>query len=115
MDKTMTKHQCRLKVWISTYCASKYPQYNSDIWVLIYGCLTSLISLDNYGNTLNELKYITLDELITFINELAEDRWGEAANSILNIYGVESSQDIKNMCFEFIDAGFIPNRIRLEK
>jgi hypothetical protein len=82
-------------------------QYTIEAWGLVYGCMVSESCFDKNGEINDKTEDIELSNLINLIEELATHKWGEAAKPILEIYGLKTTSDIKEIWDGYIRAGVL--------
>lgn len=76
-------------------------KYKFEGWAIIYGCIEYVCyELKPEGGT--------LEDIIKHVEEFAFEKWGEAANVMLeNIGGLKTTHDIKVMWDSFTKAGYL--------
>ena len=88
---------------------AKFPQYKLEAWALVYGCMIGEGCYNEEGKVLEETKDIELIDLIDLIEKLSFYKWGEAAATILEMHGLKSTNDIKEIWDGFTRAGVLEN------
>lgn len=79
----------------------RYPGYSDTAYVFILSALHYTIE------TLEEPRHITGGELAEGCRELAIDRWGLMARSVLEYWGIRSTRDLGAIVFALVECGVL--------
>ena len=79
----------------------RYPGYSDTAYVFILSALHYTIE------TLDEPRHISGHELAHGCRELAIDRWGLMARSVLEYWGIHSTRDLGAIVFALVECGVL--------
>ena len=79
----------------------RYPAYSETAYLFILSALHYTIE------SLNEPRHITGRELADGCRELAIDRWGLMARSVLEYWGIRSTRDLGAIVFALVECGVL--------
>jgi uncharacterized repeat protein (TIGR04138 family) len=79
----------------------RYPSYHETAYLFILSALHFTIE------RLGEPRHITGQELAEGCRDLALDRWGLMAKSVLEYWGILSTRDLGEIVFALVDLGVL--------
>jgi uncharacterized repeat protein (TIGR04138 family) len=82
----------------------QYPDYHETAYIFILSALHFTI------DRLDEPRHITGRELAEGCRDLASDRWGLMARSVLEYWGIRSTRDLGAIVFALVDCGVLVKR-----
>lgn len=77
------------------------PRYRVDAYVFVHDALSHTV------DKLRRRRHVTGRELLDGIRELAVERFGLMALSVLNSWGVRTTDDFGNIVFNLVGAGLM--------
>jgi uncharacterized repeat protein (TIGR04138 family) len=82
----------------------RYPCYHETAYIFILSALQ--FTIDRIG----EPRHITGRELVYGSRDLALQRWGLMARSVLEFWGIRSTRDLGEIVFALVDCGVLVKR-----
>jgi uncharacterized repeat protein (TIGR04138 family) len=82
----------------------RYPAYHETAYLFILSALQFTIE------RLGEPRHITGQELAEGCRDLALERWGLMARTVLEFWGVRSTRDLGEIVFALVDCGVLVKR-----
>ncbi len=82
----------------------RYPCYHETAYLFILSALQ--YTIDRVG----EARHISGHELAEGCRDLALDRWGLLARSVLDYWGIRSTRDLGEIVFALVDCGVLVKR-----
>ena len=79
----------------------RYPQYQETVYLFV------LSSLHHVIEQLPEPRHITGRELTAGVRDLALTRFGPMARTVLEHWGVHSTEDVGQIVFALVEAGIL--------
>ena len=79
----------------------RYPDYSDTAYLFILSALHYTIE------SLSEPRHITGRELAEGCRDLAIDRWGLMARSVLEYWGIRSTRDLGAIVFALVECGVL--------
>ena len=82
----------------------RYPYYHETAYLFILSALQ--FTIERAG----EPRHITGRELAEGCRDLALERWGPIARSVLEYWGIRSTRDLGEIVFALVDCGVLVKR-----
>jgi uncharacterized repeat protein (TIGR04138 family) len=82
----------------------RYPSYHETAYLFILSALQ--FTIDRMG----EPRHISGRELAEGCRDLALERWGLMARSVLEFWGIRSTRDLGEIVFALVDCGVLVKR-----
>jgi uncharacterized repeat protein (TIGR04138 family) len=81
--------------------AKKYGRFSPEAYLLVRDSLAHAVELHG----LEQGQHLTAAQLVAGALDLANERWGGMAQSVLQRWGIFRSEDIGLITFQFIEVG----------
>ena len=79
----------------------RYPRYREEAYVFVLGALNHVLE------RLPETRHITGRELAGGVRDLALERFGPMARSVLEHWGIEETADVGAIVFALVESGIL--------
>ncbi len=79
----------------------RYPRFHARSYVFVLQALHQVIQ------TLEEPRHVTGQELAEGVRELALDRFGPMARSVLEHWGIHDTEDVGRVVFAMVEQGIL--------
>jgi len=79
----------------------KDPRYKTEAYAFVFAALSYI------QTKLNKPRHVTGKELLEGIRELALDRYGKMAKTVLEHWGVKKTDDFGEIVFNLVEAGLL--------
>lgn len=81
--------------------AKKYGRFNPEAYLFVRDALGHAVALHG----LEQGEHLTAPQLVAGVLDLANERWGGMAHTVLQRWGIFRSEDIGLITFQFIEVG----------
>ena len=79
----------------------RYPRFHRLAYVFLLDALHTVVA------NMREARHISGEELVDGVRELALDRFGPMARTVLEHWGVHSTEDLGQVVFALVDIGIL--------